>query len=135
MILPEERKITGGAQVPSYCDWAFDIKTGRLKTRGGQNYLEYGIPALQTWIYKTLRTQRGQHAIYGDEYGMDIQDVVGKIPDAVLEGVITTALTVSPYILSVDNFELTRGIDFLYVRFTVNTVFGPTRAEVDYGIL
>lgn len=132
MIFNKKQKKISVQQLPMYCDWAFDIDAGKLRTRGGRHYLEYGLPALKFWIYKTLLTQRGKYAVYDSDYGADFATVIGKMPDGVLASVIVSALQ-SPYIVSVGDFDIVRDGETAQVRFLVTTVYGDMEQEVMYG--
>ena len=51
--------------------WALDFEAGRI--RGVTN----GEPALRQFVIKTLKTERYRHVIYTDDYGNELQTLIG----------------------------------------------------------
>lgn len=91
-----------------------------------------GIDAVKQAIYKILFTERYNYAIYSWNYGIELQDLIGKSKDFVyfnLEKRITEALLQDDRINSVDNFVFASDKGDVHVTFTVNTVFGEVQAE------
>ena len=91
-----------------------------------------GIDAVKQAIYKILFTERYNYAIYSWNYGIELQDLIGKPKDFAhfnLEKRITEALLQDDRINSVDNFVFSSNKGDLHVTFTVNTVFGDVQVE------
>ena len=88
---------------------------------------------------KALKTQRYRYAAYPRNFGSEVEEVIGlsgdrEIMESEIERYIQEALTVNPYIISVDDFEFEYGSK-TSVEFTVETVYGELTMgdEVDYG--
>lgn len=88
-----------------------------------------GQDAMQQAIEKILSTPRFQYEIYTESYGHDLEDLVGEemaLAEMEVERLISEALLVDDRILSIENFNITPGVDrsSLQVSFTVSTLFG-----------
>ena len=80
-------------------------------------------------VEKVLSTPRFQYEIYSESYGHDLEDLVGEemaLAEMEVERLISEALLVDDRILSIENFNITPGVDrsSLQVSFTVSTLFG-----------
>lgn len=88
-----------------------------------------GQDAMQQAIEKILSTPRFQYEIYTESYGHDLEDLIGEemaLAEMEVERLISEALLVDDRILSIENFNITPGVDrsSLQVSFTVSTLFG-----------
>ena len=89
----------------------------------------YGLEAMRQAVEKVLSTPRFQYEIYSESYGHDLEDLVGEemaLAEMEVERLISEALLVDDRILSIENFNITPGVDrsSLQVSFTVSTLFG-----------
>lgn len=141
MIFPEdiEEENTAEDELPVYTDWAFDFENNRLKRKNAVPFLVEGEEALKFWIYKALNTLKGSYKAYSDEFGIDFRELIGEtdreIIEAELERLITEALTVSPYISDVTDFEFNFEGGRVTCSFAVDTEYGVLDEEVDYELL
>ena len=100
-------------------------KTYRLNAETG--HIEGFIDdddALQQFIEKALRTARLRFLIYDDQYGSELEDLIGadvtpEYLETEIPQVISDALVYDDRISEVTDFELTRDGDKLYVNFSV----------------
>lgn len=106
--------------------WGFSFETGQFNRRGGSPAEVRDIDNLRVWIEKCLRTYRGAHAIYDDNFGTDMPDQgIGSPFAAETVGLLTesirAALLAHDRIEDVTDFRFTGGIDsdVLFVDFTV----------------
>ena len=77
------------------------------------------------------------HIIFSWNYGVELQDLIGKPMDYVMVEVerrITEALTQDDRIDSVDNFEFEVHRKTLIVKFTVHTKFGNAKIEKEVDV-
>lgn len=91
-----------------------------------------GTEAIRQAVYKILNTERYAYAIYSWDYGIELQDLIGKpIPYALasLESRITDALTQDDRISSVDSFAFKILKDGILASFTVHSNAGDTEIE------
>ena len=97
-----------------------------------------GIEAVKQMIYKTLMTDRYRFEIYDWNYGVELDDLLGKPKEFVkaeLPRRIEDALIIDDRVEEVTDFEFT-DIDktTLAVKFTVKTIFGNVEAEKEVSV-
>ena len=97
-----------------------------------------GIEAVKQMIYKTLMTDRYRFEIYDWNYGVELDDLLGKPKEFVkaeLPRRIEDALIIDDRVEEVTDFEFT-DIDktTLAVKFMVKTIFGNVEAEKEVSI-
>lgn len=84
--------------------------------------------AMKQAIEKALATPRFAYLIYSDNYGSDLNDLIGEDLDLVkaeTERIVSEALLVDDRILMIDNFVLTvTGRSSIAIDFNVSTIFG-----------
>lgn len=109
--------------------WRIDFENGRIREQID------GEQAIRQFIRKTLMTSRYRFPIYDEQYGSEIDrligtyDVTNDLIQAELPRLIREALIYDDRIASVDDFSFERRGDALYVTFTVTTVDGITVSE------
>lgn len=90
------------------------------------------LESIRQVIFLVLNTERSTYLAFSDDYGVELEDLVGMPMSYVMaeaERRITEALTWDSRIESVDEFEfLVDGHD-IHVTFTVHTEFGDIEAE------
>jgi len=101
--------------------------TGRIKIRDGEE-------AWKQWCVKCLCTQKGAHAAYGDDYGIEgeeaLQEPTRAAVQSHLERTITEALLLHPFTIRVYKFEFSMDENNdLQVSFIVE---GADGASFDY---
>lgn len=97
-----------------------------------------GIEAVKQMIYKTLMTDRYRFEIYDWNYGVELDDLLGKPKEFVkaeLPRRIEDALIIDDRVEEVTDFEFT-DVDktTLEVKFMVKTIFGNVEAEKEVSI-
>lgn len=96
-----------------------------------------GIEAVKQACYLILNTQRYDYAIYSWNYGIELNDLMGKSKNFVypeLERRIKEALLMDDRIDSVRDFEFESIGTKICVTFAVNTVYGGFRSEVTIDV-
>lgn len=105
----------------------------RLDKLRVQNYTD-GIEAMKQAVFKIVNTERYFYSqVYGDNFGIELQDLYGMPMDYVMAVVtqrITDALTWDQRILSVSNFSMSPNKGVLTITFNVMTIFG----DFDYSM-
>ncbi len=114
-------------------DLEMPSKTYRLDLENGR-VLGYAdeISAMQQAVYKILRSERFESAIYSWNYGSELKNLSGKSAGYVyseLETRIKEALLQDDRINEVCDFSFSKGKSFVSVLFTVKTVFGSFTEE------
>ncbi|WP_368251401.1 DUF2634 domain-containing protein [Enterococcus sp. 2201sp1_2201st1_B8_2201SCRN_220225] len=91
------------------------------------------LEAMRQAVEKILSTERFEWVIYSDNYGIEMQDLIGSDFDLIkseIERVVSEALLADERIESVDNFDLQQtNRSSLLFSFTVLTVFGEIKME------
>lgn len=93
-----------------------------------------GIEALQQTIRKILLTQRYKTIIYSDNYGSEYKQLLNKNINneylkAELPRCLSDALMIDSRILGIESFNSDLKQDDLYVKFTVNSIYGKIEVE------
>ncbi|MHC1750784.1 MAG: DUF2634 domain-containing protein [Cellulosilyticaceae bacterium] len=111
-------------------EYEYDFKNKRLTG----NKVE-GIEAIKIWILKALKVERYQYLIYSQDYGVEIENYIGKNYDGGLMACdvatnIEEALKINPYIKGIEEFESTFNEGRLTCKFKVITDFGEVTIDV-----
>jgi phage baseplate assembly protein W len=94
-----------------------------------------GEDAVRQFIRKALITARSTFLIYDDQYGNEIDALIGQnvnnaLFDVELIRLVREALIYDERIISVGDFVITRNADAVYVTFTALTTEGAITEEV-----
>lgn len=106
--------------------YAMDLKNGRII-----GYTD-GQEAMKQAIYKVLNTERFEYGAYSNNYGVELNELIGMPMTYVLPEIkrcITEALTWDSRINSVDGFEFETEMGKVHCTFTVHTIYGDIDAE------
>lgn len=122
-------------ELPTPTEYAWDFTTNDFVIKDGRFVIVEGLEAIKIWIYKTLQTPRFRYAIYSDDYGHDLEDLVGSgFSKAAIESevkrMLYEALMVNPYIDSIENVEVTFDGDILGISCIVTTPYGEVQVNV-----
>ena len=96
-----------------------------------------GIEALKQAIYLILSIERYDYVIYSWNYGIELKDLFGKPTNyacAVLPSRIKQALMQDDRIQNVYDFVTSAKGNDVFVKFTVDSIFGTLRQEVKYSV-
>ncbi len=101
-----------------------------------QGYLT-GADALWQAVYKLLNTEKYEYPIYSFDYGIALEDLIGKDPDYVIieiERRISECLLSDERISEVTDFEFDEKGDELNISFLVKSIYGDLNVtkEVAY---
>lgn len=108
-------------------------RTYDLFTTGMRSTVD-GDEALRQYIRKALLTARTTYLIYDNQYGNDIDTLIGQnvnnaLFDAEIVRMVTEALIYDDRIASVSNFRITRSADACFVSFDVTLIGGGLITE------
>lgn len=95
------------------------------------------VQAVEQAVFLMLNVERYQWLIYSWNYGVELQNLIGSdtgfcIPE--IERRITEALLQDDRITSVENFEFDIQKKKVLTTFTVVSIFGEIRTEMEVGI-
>ncbi|WP_099469452.1 DUF2634 domain-containing protein [Konateibacter massiliensis] len=94
-----------------------------------------GLEAVKQAIYKILNTERYEYTIYSEDYGIELEELIGEptsyvIPE--LERRIKEAILQDDRVTDVYDFEFdTPKKNTVVVNFNVETEFGTTDMEME----
>lgn len=106
--------------------YAMDLENGRII-----GYTD-GQEAMKQAIYKVLNTERFEYGAYSNNYGVELNELIGMPITYVLPEIkrcITEALTWDSRINSVDGFEFETEMGKVHCTFIVHTIHGDIDAE------
>lgn len=101
-------------------------KTYKVLIGDSKGYVD-GIESLKQAIYKVLNTEKYQYSIYSFDYGIELENLIGKDYDYVkieLKRRIEECLLKDERINSVSNFLFKREDDILTCTFDVESIYG-----------
>ena len=98
-----------------------------------------GLPAVRQAIYKVLKTERNRYSIYNEDYGIELNDLLGKSKIYVyaeLEERIKEALLRDERIKEVYDFVLGDGVNKgeVYVSFKVRSYLGEDSIKMEVRV-
>jgi hypothetical protein len=93
-----------------------------------------GDEALRQFITKAIQTARFRYLIYDDQYGSELEDLIGaggteELLNEEIPRLIREALIYDDRIADVRDFSIRRESDRVYVEFTVVKTAGGTLTE------
>jgi hypothetical protein len=111
-------------------------RTYKLFSDKIQGYVD-GLGALKQAIYKVLNTERYEYPIYSFNYGIELENLIGK--DSVyvqieLKRRIRECLLRDDRITEVDNFKFEVNGDEIKCTFDVHSIFGNLTASREVNI-
>lgn len=118
-----------------FCEYAYDFENNELLTKDGKHYYVYGNEAMKIWIYKAMITNRFRHSAYTDRFGTEIYSLIGevissKFKQAEIKRYITEAIMVHPFMVSINQIDMTSFKSGLEVDVYYTTVFSDEIVRV-----
>lgn len=105
-----------------------------VNTEAGQiSGMDGGLEAMRQAVEIILTTKRYNYQIYSENFGIDLDDLVGEDPDyirTVFPERVRDAFSVDDRILAAQNFQFSFTGDKALITFDVITVFGTVNTEV-----
>jgi len=111
-------------------------RTYKLYSDKIQGYTD-GLEAVKQAIYKVLKTERYEYPIYSFNYGIELENLLGKDPVYVqieLKRRIRECLLRDDRITEVDNFKFEVNGDEIKCTFDVHSIFGNFTASREVNI-
>lgn len=96
------------------------------------------LEAIRQAVYHILMTERYSYAIYSDNYGIELEQYIGKNMDyleSTIESTLKEALLVDLRITDVQVTDITRLLDdAVLVKFEVTSIYGNLQLEVSINV-
>lgn len=111
--------------------WLFDFQQDQFVAEGRSPKPVRGDTAIQSWVEKCLRTAQGDSIVHPPEYGLaqPLDDYLGVATDeddlAGLESDIEEAVSLHPYIQTIEGFEIKFG----------DTVDGDASVNISFEVI
>lgn len=97
-----------------------------------------GLAAVRQAIYHILMTERYSYEIYSDNYGIELEQYIGKGIDyleSTIENTLKEALLIDLRILNVEITDITQVTnDSVLVKFNVTSIYGDLQLEVNINV-
>ena len=115
-----------------YKEVAWDYVKNEPILINGDFLIVEGAEAIKVWCYKALKTERFRYETYTWNYGVELEDLIGKaysksLIQAEATRYIKEALLVNEYILEVEVLDISFEDSKLVAQINVITIYG----EVD----
>jgi len=116
-------------------EYAWDFEKNDFKLKDGKFQIVEGTDALKIWIWKALKTSRLTYPIYSDNYGQELEKLVGKglsksLAESEAKRLTLECLKENEHILSIKNFKVSKKKDLLNITFTAVTDCGEVTIDV-----
>lgn len=119
-------------ELPLFKEYAWDFDEDCFIYDGnGKHVLLEGNEAVKIWCYKVLKTERFMYLAYTHGFGIELYPFMAKVMGikqrkSELKRMVTEALMVNPYIVSIDgiDFEEENLKENLEIHITMTTVYG-----------
>lgn len=119
-----DASISATSTIPK--EYAWDFENNDFLLKDGKFQIVTGKEALKVWIWKALHTIRLTYSIYSDNYGHDLDTLIGQgfsvgLVTSEAKRLVEKCLSVNPHITGIQNFVANSEDDKLSVSFTAIT--------------
>jgi len=123
---------TSAESLPLFKEYAWDFETDNfIYDSNGNHILLEGNEAIKVWCYKALKTERFMYLAYTHGFGVELYPFMAKVMGIMqrkseLKRIVTEALMVNPYIVSVDSvtFDENNRNEEMDIRIAMTTIYG-----------
>ena len=124
-------------ELPTFKEYAWDFDHDCFRHDSAGNHITVTEnEALKVWVYKLLKTPRYRYLAYYDDYGLILEDYIGKTPNDAVEASnlfaeIKKAILVNPYIKDVMNTGMEPHDKTVQIALEITTIYGKFTIEVE----
>ncbi|OOM80945.1 DUF2634 domain-containing protein [Clostridium sp. BL-8] len=116
-------------------EYAWDFEKNDFQLKDGKFQIVEGIEALKIWIWKALKTSRYTYPIYSDNYGQELDKLIGEglsksLAESEAKRLTLECLKDNEHILSIRSFSVDKSNDVLSITFTAITDCGEVTIDV-----
>ncbi len=116
-------------------EYAWDFEKNDFQLKDGKFQVVEGIEALKIWIWKALKTSKYTYSIYSDNYGQELDKLIGKglsksLAESEAKRLTLECLKDNEHILSIRSFSVDKSNDVLSITFTAITDCGEVTIDV-----
>lgn len=129
-ILSDSSVLDNNNELPIFKEIAWDFR--RDKPLIDKNTKDFIIvekdEALKVWIYKTIKIARYRFLIFTDDYGTELEELVGKkytkgYTESEATRFIKEALNINQYITKINKIDANFKGDLLTIYLNVDTIY------------
>ena len=111
-------------------EYEIDFQSGKMTGK-----IVEGAKALAMWAFLALKVDRYVFYTYSWDYGSELKELVGhtysnEYENSEIARMITECVTVNPYIIGIEDLEISREDDLRHVSFTLVTDYGEEQMNV-----
>jgi phage baseplate assembly protein W len=122
------------AELPLCREVAWDYDTNTPVWKQGSPAVVTGKDAVKVWAWKALHTPRFRHEMYSRSYGSELENLIGQpyteeLKRSEAARYIREALSINPYISSVDNISVEFADGQLSISCTITTIYGESEVS------
>ena len=125
-LLPSFYDVKENLTVEEYFprEYEIDFTENSLTGRIGE-----GLDAIRVWGWCCIHTERFRYALYSWQYGVSLEKYLGQTTteeylEADSRAEIEEALKIHPYIIGIDDFQVSKNGTKLKIKLTVKTKLG-----------
>lgn len=116
-------------------EYAWDFEKNDFQLKDGKFQVVEGIEALKIWIWKALKTSKYTYSIYSDNYGQELDKLIGEglsksLAESEAKRLTLECLKDNEHILSIRSFSVDKSNDVLSITFTAITDCGEVTMDV-----
>lgn len=116
-------------------EYAWDFEKNDFQLKDGKFQVVEGIEALKIWIWKAIKTSRYTYPIYSDNYGQELDKLIGEglsksLAESEAKRLTLECLKDNEHILSIRSFSVDKSNDVLSITFTAITDCGEVTIDV-----
>ena len=123
---------SSSTELPLFKEWAWNFEEDHfIYDENGKHILLEDNEAIKVWCYKALKTERFMYLAYTHGFGIELYPFMAKVMGIMqrkseLKRIVTEALMVNPYIVSVDSisFDENNRNEEMDIRIAMTTVYG-----------
>lgn len=122
--------------LPLYKEVAWDFTNNIPILEKGDFKIVSGNEAIQTWVYKTMKTERFRYLIYSWHYGNELESLIGQsytpnLTKAESIRYIRESLLINPYIKNIANVAVRFEKGRLTIEAKLETIYGDEEVSFD----
>ncbi|NEZ47954.1 DUF2634 domain-containing protein [Clostridium niameyense] len=123
-------------ELPIFKEYKLDFQTGELiLNEQGENIIVEKDKALKIWIWKVLQTNKYRYKIYSNNYGNELETLIGKgyskeLIDSEVIRYLEECLLANPYLKSIDNVSVEFEGSKLKINIKAKSIYGEVKASV-----
>lgn len=127
-------------ELPTACEYAYDITTNQFLLQDGKQYFVYKNEAIKIWLFKAISTIRNKFKAYSSQFGSDLYKLISETISTEqkkmeVKRYITEMVMVNPYIKSINKINLIITDDRLVAEVDITTIYEERGIKEEWSII